>query len=63
MPRISLTDAALQAGVGYLSARNKLLRGEWRGGRDENGRFYVEESSITRRPQRQQGKDAKQSAT
>lgn len=39
--RISLSVAALRLGLTYHQVREKLLRGELSGGRDEFGRFYV----------------------
>ncbi len=39
--RLPLSEAALRLGLTYHQVRERLLRGELPGGRDEFGRFYV----------------------
>ena len=43
LTRIPLSVAALRLGMSYHRVREKVLRGEIPGGRDEFGRFYVSE--------------------
>ena len=46
--RIPLTAAALRLALTYQQVRDKLLRGELRGGRDDNGRLYADRADVER---------------
>jgi hypothetical protein len=50
---ISVSDAALKLGVSYWRARDMLLRGDLQGGKDERGRYYVDQTSLNRMRKRQ----------
>lgn len=43
---LSLARTALRLRLTYHQVRSMLLRGELRGGQDENGRFYVESAAV-----------------
>jgi hypothetical protein len=44
--RIPLSEAALRLGLTYHQVRERVFRGELAGGRDQNGRFYVEADAL-----------------
>ena len=44
--RIPLSEAALRLGLTYHQVRQRVLRGELPGGRDQYGRFYVEADAL-----------------
>ena len=44
--RIPLTEAAFRMRLSYQQVRNKLLRGELKGGRDDFGRLYVDAAEV-----------------
>ena len=46
--RVPITDAAMRLSLTYHSTRNLVLSGKLAGGRDNYGRFYVEEAAIRR---------------
>jgi hypothetical protein len=46
--RLPLSQAAIRLGRDYQQVRRLLLRGTLVGGRDEFGRFFVEEESVDR---------------
>jgi predicted site-specific integrase-resolvase len=45
---IPLSAAALRLGVDYQTVRRLVLRGLVRGGRDEHGRYFVDETDLGR---------------
>ena len=45
---LSLARAALRLSLTYHQVRAMLLRGELRGGQDDNGRFYVDAADVER---------------
>ena len=49
MPRrITITEAAFRLGLSYQQTRDRLLKGDLRGGRDDDGRLYVDARDIER---------------
>ena len=52
---LSLARAALRLSLTYHQVRALVLKGELRGGQDDNGRFYVEAADLDRHIARRSG--------
>lgn len=46
--RVSLSRAAIELGVGYLVARDRVCRGQLVGGQTPDGKWWVDRGSLER---------------
>jgi hypothetical protein len=44
--RVPITAAGIRLGLSYWAVRDRVMRGELKGGKDSFGRLYVEADSL-----------------